>query len=819
MSEEAATVERASEIGESPESRARRWKLELKLAGKREYAWRRKAKLINEAYTPENPAANTFNVLWTNTETLRQACYNSLPQPLVRRRYHDEDPVGRQVSRVLQRCLDYCQDAYDFDGVIKGDVLCMLLPGRAVSRVRYVPTLKQVGADNAPGALAHSEGSEDAAHEPQEGAYEELEWEQCVVERVQWDDFRIGPGTCWEEVEWVAFRHQMTRDTLVEKFGEQVGRAVAMQGVADEEVEREQQDSELFKRAEVWEVWSKDNRSVLWVSNGFPSLMLEEPDPLSLRDFFPVPRPLYAIEKHDSLVPTPLYSQYEQQAKELNRISARINKLVEGLRVRGIYDATLGELAELMKAGDNELVPAQNVTALLERGGLEKAIWVIPIDLAAAVLKELYAQREATKAVIYEITGIADIMRAASDPQETFGAQRIKTTWGTQRLQRMQSEVQRYIRDLLRLKAEVIAERFQPETILGMSLVQLPSEQALQQQYAQAQAQYMAAAQQAQAAGDQPPPPPEPPQEVTIEAVVAALRDEMGRGYRIDIETDSTLTATQDNDAAALNELLTGITGLVQGLGPAVQAGAIPVEAVKEIILVACRRAKLGSAVEDALEKVAPPAPQPDPAEAARAAEETKAQAQMQLEQFKAQMETQRHERELAAKAESDRIKAELDAEVERAKQAAQAQDSQHQAELDAERDRMKAELESLADQRREAFERWKAELDSSTRIVIAELAAGARAKAAQSGGEEEPGEAGEDELAERPTSAMVSGGLGGMVSDVVRAANADVIEKLSADIQSSNAAMLETLQSLVQQLARPKRIVRGPDGRAMGVE
>src|SRR6202165_1239600 len=119
----------------------------------------------------------------------------------------------------------------------------------------------------------------------------------------------------------------------------------------------------------------------------------------------------------------------------------------------------------MMKAPDIELVPAANVTALLERGGLEKAIWMMPIETAAAVLKQLYDQRDATKQIIYEVTGISDIMRSASDPQETYGAQRIKTQWGTQRLQRMQKETQRYIRDLIRLKAEVIAEKFQMQTL------------------------------------------------------------------------------------------------------------------------------------------------------------------------------------------------------------------------------------------------------------------------------------------------------------------------------------------------------------------
>ena len=163
---DAASLEKVTDLGTSPQAVARRWKLELKLASKREESWRKKARDICKLYTPENPMASSYNILWTNTETLRQACYNSLPQPKVRRRYNDEDELGKAVSDVLTRALEFCQDAYDFDAVLKGDVLAMLLPGRAVSRVRYIPSLRQVGVT----ADTHLEENEEPTHEAQEGA-------------------------------------------------------------------------------------------------------------------------------------------------------------------------------------------------------------------------------------------------------------------------------------------------------------------------------------------------------------------------------------------------------------------------------------------------------------------------------------------------------------------------------------------------------------------------------------------------------------------------------------------------------------------------
>lgn len=721
-----STLERADDIGKSPEAIARRWKLELKLADKRESAWRSKVKDIYKTYCPENPAANSFNILWSNTETLRQSVYNSIPSPNVRRRYQDEDKIGKQVSEVLNRALVFSQDTYDFDGVIKGDVLAMLLPGRAVSRVRYVPDIRSIGGEDST--------IDDDSQESE--AYEEIAWEQVITERVQWDDFRISAGKTWEEVCWIAFRHRFTREDCEEKFGEEIGKAIPLDSVDDDDVKKSKDTGDLFKTAEVWEIWDKDEKEVVFICPTYPKPCKTQDDPLKLSGFFPVPRPLYAIENDQSLVPASLYTQYEQQAKELNRISTRINKIIDALKVRGVYDSTLEEIGQLMKSGDNELIPAQNVTALLERGGLDKAIWMMPIDTAAMVLKELYAQRDASKQVIYEITGISDIMRSASDPNETFGAQKIKTQWGTQRLQRMQKEVQRYIRDLIRLKTEIIAEKFQIETLEQMTLLQLPNDAQLEQQKQVFIQQHQQAAMQAQQQGKPIPPFQLPPKPISWEDVKKAMESDAQRTYHIDIETDSTISASQDADMQGMRELLTGVTQFIQGVGPAVQQGAFPIEAVKEIVLAITRRARMGSAVEDALEKIQAPKPQQDPAAAKAQADAQAQQAQqqheVQLEQFKAQIADQQHQRELAANAQAEQQSANLEAQLQAHAQQVQAQQNAHQNQLEAQRAQLQAQMDERLETIRIAADERAAEADRNIQLLIAQMNNAAKVEVAE---------------------------------------------------------------------------------------
>ena len=162
----------------------------------------------------------------------------------------------------------------------------------------------------------------------------------------------------------------------------------------------------------------------------------------------------------------------------------------------------------------------------------------------------------------------------------------------------MQAEVQRYVRDLLRIAAEVISNKFEQPTLAQMTNLQFPTEQQKQM-----------ALMQAQATGQ--PPPPDLANAVTWEQIIQAIRDDRLRSYKIDVETDSTVAGSLEGDMQGLSEVVTAIGGAMQVFAPLVQGGFMPVEAAKEIVLSITRRAKMGISVEDALEKIQQPPPPP----------------------------------------------------------------------------------------------------------------------------------------------------------------------------------------------------------------
>lgn len=680
-------LKKPSDIEGTDRGIVKRWLAELALSSEDESDWRKEAQEVLDLYDSKKSKANSFNILWSNTETLRPAVYNSTPEPDVRRRFRDADPVGKVASTVLERALSYQIDDYDFDAEVQDVVLDVLLPGRGVARIVYEPHFVQVTSDGvkpAPRAGAYQEPPEASQQIPTADAaqpapseapapYEKIAGQEARCEHVQWSDFRRGPGKRWKDVPWVAFRHEFTQEMAEEKFGQEIAKALTYtQGAGSDKILAEKDTKEIFKVCEAWEIWDKDQRRVLFIAPTYAAQPLAViPDPLRLRGFLPLPRPVYAIENSRSLIPTPLYRLYKEQALELDRVSARINKIVGALKVRGAYSSHIKEAANILDAGDNEMIAIENPALIAEHGGLDKLIWILPLNVLAQVLQHLYQARDQIKQAIYEITGIADVIRGATNPNETLGAQKLKSQWGSLRIQKVQREIQRFIRDLLRLKAEVFAEHFTAEQLQQMTGIALPDQEAKQRaQMAIVQAQM------------QRQPPPKEAQEIVAkpswDEVMQLLRSDQMRQYRVDIETDSTVADTVNQDMAGLSEVMGAIGQVMTGTREAVANGMLPVDVLKEIMLTVTRRARFGSALEDAIEKIQPPAPPkqeqapPDhslevaqiQAQNKQAIAQMQEQSKMQIAQIREQAETQRQQMADQMQAMSDRQKQELDAAV-----------------------------------------------------------------------------------------------------------------------------------------------------------
>lgn len=594
-----------------------------------------------------------FNILYSNTETLAPALYNNLPRPVVQRRFKDDDPVGKAASDVVKRVLEYLLDSNDheysdFDSMMRSTVLEGLLPGRGVSRYKYDAKV-QTDAEGKPA---------------------EISYETVCVEEVSWNNVVFGYAKRWVQVPWIAFEHFMSAEEVKETFGKDLsGEELRLfpypvtAGTEDSASEREPDDPQKMHKdgtgvqlAHVWEIWDKVAKKQIFIAEGWGNVIRETDDPLQLSGFFPIPQPLTFLKKISCLTPTPLYKMYQEQAEELNIVTVRITKITKALKVRGFYDQTIGEIAELLKQEDNILMPATNVAALVQGQSLDRAIWLMPIQDLVGVLQQLVAQRNQIKQVIYEITGISDILRGASVASETATAQDIKNQWGTLRLKKAQKEVQRYVRDSLRIMAEIAVTKLQPTTIEQMTGLKYPS--AAEKQQVQAAMQQMQTAQQ--------PPPPEMQEMLskpTWEDILGLLQNDLQRNYRIDIETNSTVDADATEDKQDVAEVMNAIAQFMNGVQPMLESGYMSFDVAKSLLLATIRRFRFGTDIEDQIKQMEAPPPKDENG----------------AEQAKMEMEKQKHDAEMQTK---------------QADMAAKQAQAQQQAELEAER--MQAEREKM---------------------------------------------------------------------------------------------------------------------------
>ncbi len=736
--------ETPADAGDDQRGSVRLWLDAITLARKTEEGWRENADGAVTRYRDENGGtARRFNILYANTQILLPSLYNSTPKPDVRRRHGDNDPTGKVAAQVLERGTAYALDVYDFDAVMRASVLDMVLPGRGIARVRYEPRM---------------DGDTLAAQD-------------VTCEHVDWRDFIVGPGRQWPEVPWVGFEHRLRREELIARFGA-IGRTMQMDVIADASMrDKNPRDvPDVFKRATVYEVWDKQARAVLFLAETVPDrLLLRVPDPLGLREFWPVPRPLYDVADSGSLVPLVPYDLYRGQAEELDRVTQRINALVNMCRYRGLRDASLTEIRQLAEAKDGDFVPVENAMQYMGAtggGGLERAMWTTPIETIARVIVQLEQHRESVKATIYEITGLSDILRGATQASETATAQQIKFQSGSLRIQDRQREVQRFARDLVRLKAEIIAEKFEPVQLAAMTGMDLPTPEmkALAQQSGQS-------AQPGQPSPQLPPGMAEMMSQPTWDEVMAVLRSDAMRGYRVDIETDSTIQQDVARQQQNAGQFVQGFGGFMQAVGPAVLSGAMPMDVATDLLTSFARTFKLGRQAEDALERMGQEARQPKPQgdDGAAAAEQQRVAMEAQAKQAEMQQAAMMKQAEL------------------------QAQTAMKQAEIAA---KQQAEAERLAfDREKLAFEQQKAAraADLEEERMLLDVRNREADRRAARGETEETGDDADVEDAVKQT--------------VLEATLVQIAETLAA-LQQGQAATLAAVQA-------PKRAVpvRGPDG------
>jgi hypothetical protein len=635
------------------------WNTELDLAKKDQDKFIRRGRKIVKRYRDERDniggmsAAKRYNILWSNTQTLTAATYARKPKAQAERRNKDRDPVGRTAAQILERALQYEIDHYPFfDAALRNAVKDRFLPGRGVAWVRLEPG-SQISEDETIG-----------------------QYECCPEDYVYWEDFRHSPARTWEEVTWVARLVYMGEEEGKARFGDEFKNAPMSHEPIGIEKGSVGSDYDRMKKAKVWEIWDKSTMKAIWWAEGTTNTLDEKEDPLQLDGFFPCPKPLFATQTTDTVNPVADFAQYQDQAQELDELTQRIGMLTKAVKVVGVYDAGQDGVKRMLSEGvDNTLIPVTTWAQFGEKGGLKGVVDFLPLDMVIKALNELYIARESCKQVIYDVTGISDIVRGASNATETATAQQIKSQYANLRLKESTNDVARFASDILNIKAQIMCKFYRPQTLIEMSGI-METDDA---QFA--------------------------------EEAVQLLASDQIRNYRIEVASDSMVELDEQAERQSRVEFLTAAGGF---LDKAVQGGmAVPEIAplLGEMLMFGVRSFKAGRPVEAAFEQAMaalakPKEPKPDP-------EQMKLQAQQQADQQKLQADMQ-----------AEQMRAQMDAQIEAQRLQQEAMFEERRIAMEQCANEQKLMMEGQMQMMQERFDRWKAELDAAVKIEAANIAA-----------------------------------------------------------------------------------------------
>jgi len=771
----------------------------------------------------EDGSESRYNIFWSNVENLKPGMYAQTPKPVViRRQTAQRDATAKTTAEVIERVLAYQLSEHGFGSAIRAARDDYLLVGRGTPWVRYVPHIKSVPLDD----LAQDESDNPPPSQ------EMLEYEECIVDYVHWSDFGHTDARRWEDVRALWRRVRIDKEQVTKLYGKEWAERLAYDSATVRSDDKPDTDSTPIDNdentasglASIYEVWDSRERQIIFVSKGqTEALNVINDDPLALPRFFPCSRPIYATLANQDLFPVSDYRQYRTQIRQIQNLTKRIDALTDAVKVVGAYDGSIPELKEIFKKPDNTLVPVTNWAALAGKGGLDGTISLIPMKEIAEVLTMLHDEREKALNDSYQLTGISDLIRGDTQASETATAQNIKNNYITMRFDEKKREVDRCVVNTLDIMASIICRQFSDKSIIEMSGMKMFQTMMEKQQCEQA-----IAAAQAPPQPQQPGMPPMPPAPIpsdeqmemcdhpTWEEVIKFLRNEPERRFAVDIETDSTVASDQQAQQQHSVQFLSAVGGFLKSATDAAQTTPELVPLMGKMLEWGVRQFPIGRDLEDAIahavedmEKSAqtakdnPQQPPPDPAmmkvqQDGQIAQQT-LQLKQQGQQFDQQIATQKlqadvtlrtkdlaHGHDMAQSgAQSDAANASqqndqsIQIEAVKAQLAAQEATAKMQAERSMaemvdqrERDKINAQID---------FDRWKAELENQTKIIIAELTASTSVSTAQ-----------------------------------ISAANA-AVEQTESDDGKGDA--MEKFHAMLTEIGKPRKIVRDANGLAQGIE
>lgn len=585
--ENSERIESNKDFADTPQGMAQRWSTEIEASKKEMEKFHQDADKITRRYLDKRDEwakeESRVNLFWSSTKVLQSLLYARPPKASVARAFLDsDDDQARVASQIMQRLLNksFDDNVSSWDASIRQGIEDWIVVGMGQVWLRYEV---ETAEEEIPAQLDPMTGEELAPAT----VYERIVAEDAPCDYIYWKDFFYSPARTWDEVRWVARRVYMTRDQLMARFGEEIGKIVPLQTATRSSANDQAPKYDPWSKAEVYEIWCKENKKVYWYAKGCEIILDYKDDPLGLDGFYPCPKPLAANVTSSNFMPRADYIFAQDQFNELDEINTRITWLTRAAKVVGVYDKSADGIQRMFsQAAENQLIPVDNWAMFAEAGGIKGKVEWVPIEAVVNAIDRLRQYRADKTMQIYEVLGISDVMRGSSKASETATAQQIKAQFGSTRVQLSQFYIAEWITNALRIKAEIISKHWQPETIAERSnIMRTPDAQFAQ-------------------------------------AAIELIKNEDLAEYRITVEADSMAAMDWAAERDAAVQFMQGLGAFISQVAPVAQStpGAGPY--LLRLMQWAVSKFRVSNEIEGVLDQAVgamnqqlmnPPQPQPDP--------------------------------------------------------------------------------------------------------------------------------------------------------------------------------------------------------------
>jgi hypothetical protein len=289
-----------------------------------------------------------------------------------------------------------------------------------------------------------------------------------------------------------------------------------------------------------------------------------------------------------------------------------------------------------------------------------------------------------------------------------------------------------------------------------------------------------------------------PQDQQLIPQALQLLKDEPAKNFRIEVTTDSMIYQDEQQEKQDRMEFLSAVSGFLSQALPAAQATPELTPMLVEMLKFGVTAFKAGKGLEGLIDETAdkfrqqakamegqpkPPTP-----------EEQKMQMQMQIEQAKMQASQAKAQQDMQL----EQQKMQMQMELEKAKQEYQAQENQLKFQLEDQRNRAQAEMDMKVAQ-------MKMNTERNTQVLLAHINNGAKIEVARIGADESTGE--QAYLTEEAMAASMQHPLQ-PIADAIGQSN-----------QQMTLALSDLVNTINENHNRPKQVLRGQDGKIIGVQ